>query len=108
LGALGAGDIGKHFPDSDEKFAGIFSITLLEQVVRLTAEKGYVLANADITLVCQAPRLAPYLEDMKALLGRTCQVDPAVINIKATTTEGMGFTGRKEGIGCHAVVLLQA
>lgn len=108
LGALGAGDIGRHFPDSDDKFAGIFSITLLEQVIRLAEDKGYVLANADITLICQAPRLAPYLEEMKAVLGRTCKVDPAVINIKATTTEGMGFTGRKEGIGCHAVVLLQS
>jgi 2-C-methyl-D-erythritol 4-phosphate cytidylyltransferase/2-C-methyl-D-erythritol 2,4-cyclodiphosphate synthase len=108
LGALGAGDIGRHFPDSDEKFAGIFSITLLEQVLRLVEDKGYFLANADITLICQAPRIAPYLEEMKAVLGRACKVDPAVINIKATTTEGMGFTGRKEGIGCHAVVLLQS
>lgn len=107
LGALGAGDIGKHFPDSDQQFAGMYSITLLEQVVRLLTGKGFVLANADITLVCQAPRLAPYLDDMKRVLGRACQVDSALINIKATTTEGMGFTGRKEGIGCHAVVLLQ-
>ena len=108
LGALGAGDIGKHFPDSDQKFAGIFSITLLEQVIKLTTEKGFILTNADITLVCQAPRLAPYLNDMKDILGHTCKVDPTVINIKATTTEGMGFTGRKEGISCHAVVLLQS
>lgn len=108
LGALGAGDIGKHFPDTDKKFAGIYSIDLLEQVVGFAEAEGFTLANADITVVCQAPRLAPYLGEMKTILGRTCKVAPEVINIKATTTEGMGFTGRKEGIGCHAVVLLQA
>lgn len=108
LGALGAGDIGKHFPDTDKKFAGIYSIDLLAEVVGFAAAGGFTLANADITVVCQAPRLAPYLTEMKAILGSTCKVAPEVINIKATTTEGMGFTGRKEGIGCHAVVLLQA
>jgi 2-C-methyl-D-erythritol 4-phosphate cytidylyltransferase/2-C-methyl-D-erythritol 2,4-cyclodiphosphate synthase len=108
LGALGLGDIGKHFPDSDERFAGVYSITLLEHVVALAHEQGYSLANADITLVCQAPRLAPYLDQMRELLGRTCEIDPSALNIKATTTEKMGFTGRKEGISCHAVVLLQS
>ena len=108
LGALGAGDIGKHFPDTDKKFAGIYSIHLLEQVVGFAAANGFTLANADITVVCQTPKLASYLTEMKTILGRTCKVPPEVINIKATTTEGMGFTGRKEGIGCHAVVLLQA
>ena len=66
------------------------------------------ITNADITLVCQAPRLAPYLDKMRELLGRTCKIDPNALNIKATTTEKMGFTGRKEGISCHAVVLLQS
>lgn len=108
LGALGAGDIGRHFPDTDQKFAGIYSIELLAQVVARSTAEGYTLANADITLICQTPRLAPYLEEMRTLLGRTCRVAPEAINIKATTTEGMGFTGRKEGIGCHAVVLLQS
>lgn len=108
LGALGLGDIGKHFPDSDEKFAGIYSITLLEQVIALASKQKYAIANADITLVCQAPRLAPYLDKMRELLGRTCKITPGAINIKATTTEKMGFTGRKEGISCHAVVLLQS
>jgi 2-C-methyl-D-erythritol 4-phosphate cytidylyltransferase / 2-C-methyl-D-erythritol 2,4-cyclodiphosphate synthase len=107
LGALGAGDIGKHFPDSDGAFAGISSITLLDQVIGLAEAQGYVVVNADVTLVCQTPRLAPFLGEMKEILGRSCRVAPEVINIKATTTEGMGFTGRKEGIGCHAVVLLQ-
>ena len=108
LGALGLGDIGKHFPDSDERFAGIYSITLLEQVIILAGEQGYSISNADITLVCQAPRLAAYLDEMRELLGRTCNIDPSALNIKATTTEKMGFTGRQEGISCHAVVLLQS
>lgn len=107
LGALGEGDIGKHFPDSDGAFAGIYSITLLDQVIRLAAAQGYAVVNADVTLVCQTPRLAPFLAQMKEIIGKSCRVAPDVINIKATTTEGMGFTGRKEGIGCHAVVLLQ-
>jgi 2-C-methyl-D-erythritol 4-phosphate cytidylyltransferase/2-C-methyl-D-erythritol 2,4-cyclodiphosphate synthase len=107
LGALGAGDIGKHFPDSDGAFTGIYSITLLDQVVRLAEAQGYAVVNADVTLVCQTPRLAPFLGEMKEIIGKSCRVAPEVINIKATTTEGMGFTGRKEGIGCHAVVLLQ-
>lgn len=107
LGALGSGDIGKHFPDSDARLEGIYSISLLERVIQLVRDKGYMVVNADITVVCQAPRLAPFLPEMKELLGRTCRVATDVINIKATTTEGMGFTGRKEGIGCHSVVLLQ-
>jgi 2-C-methyl-D-erythritol 4-phosphate cytidylyltransferase/2-C-methyl-D-erythritol 2,4-cyclodiphosphate synthase len=108
LGALGLGDIGRHFPDSDENFSGIYSIILLEHVIALASEQGYGISNADITLICQSPRLAPYIDEMRDLLGRTCKVDPSALNIKATTTEKMGFTGRKEGISCHAVVLLQS
>jgi 2-C-methyl-D-erythritol 4-phosphate cytidylyltransferase/2-C-methyl-D-erythritol 2,4-cyclodiphosphate synthase len=108
LGALGEGDIGKHFPDSDEKYGGVYSILLLEQVITLAESKDYVIGNADITLICQAPRLAPHLEKMTELLERTCKTTPGAINIKATTTEKMGFTGRQEGISCHAVVLLQS
>ncbi len=108
LGALGLGDIGRHFPDSDEKFSGIYSITLLEHVIALASQQGYGISNADITVICQSPRLAPYLEEMRNLLGHACKVDPYSLNIKATTTEKMGFTGRKEGISCHAVVLLQS
>lgn len=106
LGALGQGDIGRHFPDTDQKFAGTYSITLLQHVIQLAKEQRYAVTNADITIVCQAPRLAPHLEKMKELLGRTCNIQPDFINIKATTTEKMGFTGREEGISCHAVVLL--
>jgi 2-C-methyl-D-erythritol 4-phosphate cytidylyltransferase / 2-C-methyl-D-erythritol 2,4-cyclodiphosphate synthase len=108
LGAAGKGDIGHHFPDTDQRFAGISSIILLEEVVRLMNSAGYTLTNADITIVCQAPRLVPYLEEMRNRLATACQTEPMVMNIKATTTEKMGFTGRGEGIGCHAVVLLQA
>ncbi len=107
LGALGEGDIGQHFPDSDRQFSDIYSITLLERVMDLAAVHSYSLANCDITIVCQAPRLAPFLIKMKAMLAKTCKTEPGRINIKATTTEKMGFTGREEGISCHAVVLLQ-
>ncbi len=108
LGALGLGDIGQHFPDTEAQFAGIYSIRLLEQVIGMAEAQGFHIANADITIVCQAPRLAPYLDQMRALLGQTCHIDRKLLNIKATTTEKMGFTGRKEGISCHAVVLLQS
>ncbi len=107
LGALGCGDIGRHFPDSDARYAGISSIILLERVMDLAAEQGFSVLNADITVVCQAPKLASFVPHMRAIVAAACRVDPARINLKATTTEGMGFTGRKEGIGCHAVVLLQ-
>ncbi len=108
LGALGAGDIGKHFPDSDDAFKNIYSIKLLKKVIQFSADKGYTLSNADITVVCQAPRLAQHIEKMRALLAKTCKTELQHINIKATTTEKVGFTGRKEGISCHAVVLLQS
>jgi 2-C-methyl-D-erythritol 2,4-cyclodiphosphate synthase/2-C-methyl-D-erythritol 4-phosphate cytidylyltransferase len=108
LGAMGLGDIGRHFPDSEAQFAGIYSIRLLEQVVGLADAQGFRMTNADITVVCQAPRLAPHIDRMRDLLARTCHVDRKLLNIKATTTEKMGFTGRKEGISCHAVVLLQS
>lgn len=108
LGALGAGDIGRHFPDNDADYKDIYSIKLLEQVMELVDSKGFRLTNADITAVCQQPRLAPHLPAMRSLLAATCRVDAEAINVKATTTEKMGFTGRGEGISCHAVVLLQA
>lgn len=108
LGALGAGDIGRHFPDSDPRYKGIDSLLLLARVQQLTQERGYSLGNADITIVCQQPRLAPHLAEMQANLARCCKVTPESINIKATTTEKMGYTGRGEGIGAHAVVLLRS
>ena len=107
LGALGRGDIGRHFPDSDGRYAGISSLVLLRRVMEMAVEDGFVVGNADITVVCQRPRLAPHVSAMGEALAAACRVNPAAINIKATTTEGMGFTGRMEGIACHAVVLLQ-
>ncbi len=108
LGALGAGDIGRHFPDSDPQYKGIDSLLLLAQVQHLAEEQHYRLANADITIICQRPKLAAHLAEMQANLARCCRVSPAAVNIKATTTENMGYTGRGEGIAAHAVVLLRS
>ena len=107
LGALGLGDIGRHFPDSDPAYKGIDSLLLLVRVVQLAEERGFCLGNADLTIVCQRPRLAPHLAAMQTNLARACRVEPGAINIKATTTEKMGYTGRGEGISTHAVVLLK-
>jgi 2-C-methyl-D-erythritol 2,4-cyclodiphosphate synthase len=105
LGALGEGDIGRHFPDTDEQYRGADSLKLLEQVMNLVAAKNMRLINADITVVCQQPKLAPYLSEMKSKLAAVCGGE--YINIKATTTEGMGYTGRGEGITTHAVVIIR-
>lgn len=106
LGALGQGDIGKHFPDSDTAFKDIYSIKLLEKVIDFVNNEGFIIGNIDLTIICQTPRLAPYLPAMQELLSKTCRTAPENVNIKATTTEKMGFTGRQEGISSHAVVLL--
>ena len=106
LGALGEGDIGQHFPDSDPKFKGISSISLLEQVISLARRRGFFLVNGDVTVIAQQPRLSPYMTEMKGNLAAACRVVPDVINLKATTTEKMGFTGREEGIAAHSVALL--
>ncbi len=107
LGAMALGDIGKHFPDNDEKYKGISSIILLSQVKKLMDEKGFVLSNCDITVIAQAPKLAPYIPDMQRNLAEALGTDLSNVNIKATTEEHLGFTGRFEGISAHAVVLLQ-
>jgi len=106
LGAAGLGDIGRHFPDSAAEYAGIDSRVLLRRVALLLAEQRYTVANVDITLVAQAPKLAPHIDAMKNHLAADLGLDNSRINIKATTTEGMGFTGRGEGIATHAVALL--
>lgn len=106
LGALALGDIGRHFPDSDPAYRGIDSMRLLEEVVRFAREQGYQLGNLDATVVAQRPKLAPYLAAMGARLAEGCQVAADRINIKATTTEGLGPIGREEGISAHAVVLM--
>ena len=108
LGALGAGDIGRHFPDTDPQYKGVDSLLLLTKVQELAKAQHLQLSNADITIVCQRPKLAPHLAQMQTNLARCCQVQPSAINIKATTTEQMGFTGRGEGIATHAVVLLRS
>ncbi|MEW6595375.1 MAG: 2-C-methyl-D-erythritol 4-phosphate cytidylyltransferase [Thermodesulfobacteriota bacterium] len=107
LGALGQGDIGRHFPDSDPRYRGIASLKLLAHVVGLMAQEGFTLANADVTVIAQQPKLAPHIPAMRTNLAATCRTGEEAINLKATTTEGMGFAGREEGIAAHAVVLLQ-
>jgi len=106
LGALGKGDIGRHFPDSDESYRNADSLKLLGIVMKICRDQNYQISNADITVIAQQPRIEPHLEEMKNNLCRVCNAPQTVINIKATTTEKMGFTGREEGISCHAVVLL--
>ena len=108
LGALGEGDIGKHFPDNDQSYKGIDSRILLRSVVTLMQDKGYQLGNADMTIIAQAPKMAPHLAAMQQHLAADLLTDDSNINIKATTTENMGFTGRGEGIAAMAVVLLIA
>lgn len=107
LGALAAGDIGHHFPDSDDRYKGISSLILLENVIGLAAKHAYTLGNADITVIAQSPKLAPYIAAMRENLAAACDTPVTEINIKATTTERMGFPGREEGIAAHAVVILQ-
>ena len=104
LGALGLGDIGKHFPDNDPTFAGVDSRVLLREVA--AKSMTHKLGNLDVTIAAQKPKLAPYLKQMKANLAQDLECEPEQINIKATTTEGLGFVGREEGIEAHAVVLL--
>lgn len=108
LGAIGAGDIGLHFPDTDPAYAGASSAELLAVVWRLVQESGLTLANADITVVAERPKLSPHREEMRRTLAALLCVEPTQVNVKATTTEGLGATGRGEGIACHAVVLLCA
>lgn len=106
LGAAALGDIGQHFPDTDAKWQGANSRQLLLAVVGMIGGKGYKLANADITIVAQQPKMLPHLDKMRLNLAADIDCNIDQINIKATTTEELGFTGRKEGIACHAVVLL--
>ncbi len=107
LGAAGMGDIGRHFPDSANEYAGIDSRLLLQRVVKLVQDAGLRVGNVDLTAVAQRPKLAPYIDTMQARLASDLQVEPARVNVKATTTEGMGFTGRGEGIAAYAVALLE-
>ena len=107
LGAAALGDIGKHFPDSDEKYRGADSIRLLSEVMKLLSAKGFRPGNADITIIAQRPKLAPYISQMQERLSKALGLSGDRVNVKATTEEGLGFTGRLEGISAHAVVLLE-
>lgn len=106
LGALCLGDIGNHFPDTDEQYENISSRILLRHVVGLMNEQGYEIGNGDITIVAQAPKVAPHLLAMRECLSTDLKCSIEQINVKATTTEKLGYTGRKEGVSVHCVVLL--
>lgn len=107
LGAAGMGDIGSHFPDTSDSYKDIDSRILLRDVMAKLKKSGFSVGNVDITIVAQAPKMKPYVPQMKALLAVDLEIKESRLNIKATTTEGMGFAGRKEGIATHAVVLLK-
>jgi 2-C-methyl-D-erythritol 2,4-cyclodiphosphate synthase len=107
LGAAALGDIGKHFPDTDPAFKGADSRVLLRHVYKIVQEKGYNLINADITIIAQAPKMSPHIKVMCANIASDLQVEVDFINVKATTTEKLGFEGRKEGIAVQAVVLIE-
>lgn len=107
LGAVALGDIGKHFPDTDPEFKGADSRVLLRHVYKIVQEKGYKLVNADITIIAQAPKMSPHTAAMCRNIADDLQVDVDCINVKATTTEKLGFEGRKEGIAVQAIVLVE-
>ncbi|UZE24894.1 2-C-methyl-D-erythritol 2,4-cyclodiphosphate synthase [Pseudomonas sp. B21-056] len=106
LGAAALGDIGKHFPDTDPQFKGVDSRVLLRHVVSLIHAKGWKVGNVDNTIVAQAPKMAPHIEAMRQLIAEDLQVELDQVNVKATTTEKLGFVGREEGIAVHSVALL--
>lgn len=103
LGAAALGDIGKHFPDTDPQYKGISSMKLLEHVAELIEEKGYVVENIDATIIAQRPKMRPYIEEMELNIAKALHVDISQINVKATTEEGLGFTGTEEGISSQAI-----
>ena len=107
LGAACLGDIGTHFPDSDEKYEGISSIKLLKNVCTMLREKNYEIQNIDSTIIAQKPKLSPYILDMRKNISNACGIDIEKINVQATTEEGLGFTGNLEGISVHAVCIIE-
>ena len=107
LGAAGLGDIGKHFPDTDPQYKGADSLKLLEVVAQRVKEAGYRVSNIDVTMIAQRPKLRPHIPQMEANIAAAVGVDVSRINVKATTEEKLGFTGREEGMACHAVCLLE-
>lgn len=108
LGACALGDIGKHFPDTDSSFKDADSLVLLKKVVELVMEKGFVVNNIDATVIAQAPKLAPYIDEMRRNIASALEIDIDFVNVKATTEEKLGFTGAKEGIAAHCVCLVES
>ena len=106
LGALGLGDIGRHFPDTDDQFAGADSGARLTHIMQLAASRKFVVGNIDVTIVAQQPKMAPHIDAMRQRIANLLDVASDAVNVKATTTEKLGFVGRNEGIACHAVVLM--
>ncbi|KGR86734.1 2-C-methyl-D-erythritol 2,4-cyclodiphosphate synthase [Lysinibacillus odysseyi] len=106
LGAIGEGDIGRHFPDTDPEWKDADSAKLLQYIWKMVEEKGYVLGNVDATIIAQRPKMAPYIEPIKNRIAELLHADPSQVNVKATTTEKLGFTGREEGIASLATILL--
>ena len=107
LGAAALGDIGKHFPDTDPSYEGADSLVLLKKVCELVSEKGYKAVNIDATIIAQMPKMAPYILKMRENIAKALNVDIDCVNVKATTEEKLGFTGRKEGISAHCVCLIE-
>lgn len=107
IGAIGEGDIGKHFPDADEKYKGVSSISLLSTVYRMLCDRGYAVVNIDATVIAQRPKLSPFIDKMRSNIAFALNVDADAVNIKATTEEKLGFTGSEDGISAHAVVLVE-
>lgn len=108
LGACGAGDIGQHFPDTNSQWTGVSSLLLLEKVAGICKDKGYSVVNTDSVVVAQRPKLAPHLDRMKTNIADALDLDPDRVNLKATTTEQLGFAGREEGIAAYAVALVES
>ena len=107
LGAAGLGDIGLHFPDTDPRYKGADSLRLLEVVGEKVKERGFRVGNIDVTMIAQKPKLRPHITAMQENIAKALGVDPSRVNVKATTEERLGFTGRQEGMSCHAVCLLE-
>ena len=107
LGAIAEGDIGRHFPDISSNYKNIYSLDLLANIAKLMFSKGYKVENLDVTVILQEPRLSPYWEEMREKIAKVLKVNKSQISLKATTTEGMGFTGRREGMAAQAIVLLK-
>ena len=108
IGAMGFGDIGKHFPDTDDKYKGIYSMLLLQEVKEMLKKHSYSVSNIDATVVAQAPKLAPHIPMMKKNIASVLGISPSQVNVKATTEEHLGFTGSGEGIAAHAVCLIES